>query len=64
MKGTNLNIPVKGEIRGTAEVRDKHGNLKGTFTFAGPATEEQFKELQKATGLGDAHGSDTDRRRA
>ncbi len=37
---TSLDIPIKGEIRGVAEVRDKDGNLKGSFTFGGEASIE------------------------
>lgn len=29
---------VKGEIRGTAVIRDKDGNVKGEFSFGGPTT--------------------------
>lgn len=34
-----------GFITGTAVVRDKDGNVKGTFTFGGPATPAQAVEL-------------------
>ncbi len=43
-----LKAPVYGEIKGTAVVRDKDGNIKGTFEFGGPATEELFNEMKEA----------------
>lgn len=36
----------QGEIRGTAVVRDKDGNVKGQFEFGGSATEEQYLQLK------------------
>lgn len=39
------NAPM-GEIRGRAVVRDQFGNVKSTFEFGGPATEEQFHQLK------------------
>lgn len=53
-----LAAAIKGRIEGVAEVRDKHGNLKGSFTFGGDATKEVFDEIKQST-LGDSHGSDT-----
>jgi hypothetical protein len=62
MERNTMDAPIKGRIAGTAEVRDKDGNLKGTFTFGGDATEEQFNELQQAHNLtpGDDNGSNSD----
>jgi hypothetical protein len=37
-----------GEIHGTAVVRDKDGRVKGSFTFGGPATPEDVKNLREA----------------
>lgn len=61
-----LAASIKGRVEGVAEVRDKHGNLKGTFTFGGDATKEQMDAMKDAnpdakisTNLGDSHGSDT-----
>lgn len=59
MSENNVGAPL-GFIQGTAEVRDKHGNLKGSFTFGGPATVEQAAELQKLKLSGDDNGSNTD----
>jgi len=51
---------IKGRIDGTAVVRDKDGNIKGSFTFGGEATKEQFDQLKSMTKPGDDNGSNTD----
>lgn len=40
MEGNKLDIPIRGELRGEAIVRDKHGNYKGSFTFGGDTTSD------------------------
>lgn len=40
MEDNKLDIPIRGELRGTAEVRDKDGNLKCSFTFGGETTSD------------------------
>jgi len=45
-----LVVPVKGEVRGIAVIRDKDGNYKGTFEFGGPITQGEFDELKDAAG--------------
>jgi hypothetical protein len=64
--GTHSVGVAKGEVHGVAEIRDKDGNLKGTFTFGGPTdlTREQLEQelgLQiPVTPAGESNGGDTD----
>ena len=65
---------IKGEIRGTAVVRDKDGNIKGHITFGGDATLEQFaavkgiplEEAAKQINVSqeNPHGRDSDHSRS
>jgi hypothetical protein len=60
---------ARGELRGTAVVRDKDGKVKQTFTFGGPATAEQAAQISKATGVplkisGEKDVGDSDHNRA
>lgn len=52
-----------GILRGTAVIRDKHGNIKGHVQFEGE-TELSKEELEaqglKFTDNGDSNGRDTD----
>ena len=49
-------------IAGVAEIRDKDGNLKGTFTFGGPISSvekaEELYEQMKGDGNG-CHSNDS-----
>lgn len=56
-----------GHLAGRAEVRDKNGNLKSSFTFGGPATVAEAEAVAEANPsiemklkLGDDNGSNTD----
>lgn len=40
---TNEAFSPRGFVTGTAVVRDKDGNVKGSFTFGGDATLEQVQ---------------------
>jgi hypothetical protein len=42
----NTSAPL-GEIRGTGVIKDKFGNVKGTFEFGGPASEDQFNQVKQ-----------------
>jgi hypothetical protein len=40
-----LQAPAPGILAGTGVIRDPQGNIKGTFSFGGPATPEQVKAV-------------------
>lgn len=46
----NIGMP-QGELRGTAVIRDKEGNIKGTFEFGGPASAEEAQKVSDAVGI-------------
>lgn len=45
----SIGFPIKGELRGTANVYDKHGNLKGSFTFGGETTSDVVAQVSGKT---------------
>jgi hypothetical protein len=47
--GHQMGAPL-GEIRGTAVIRDEHGNVKGEFTFGG-STHLTAEEVKEQLGL-------------
>jgi hypothetical protein len=47
-------------ISGVAEIRDKDGNLKGTFTFGGPVETVEKAEAIYNELKGDGDGRHTD----
>lgn len=47
-------------VSGVAEVRDKDGNLKGTFTFGGPIDSAEKAEQMFEQMKGDGNGCHSD----
>ena len=41
---SNQATSPRGFVTGTAVIRDKNGNVKGTFSFGGEATQEQVEK--------------------
>ncbi len=58
-KVINVGIPAP-TISGTAEIRDKDGNLKGTFPFGGPIESAEKAEQMFEQMKGDANGGHSD----
>ena len=44
---TELEIPLKVQVHGEAVIRDKDGNIKGTFSFGDLITAEQAEQLKQ-----------------
>jgi hypothetical protein len=57
-------VSKPGFVQGRAVVRDKDGNVKGEFTFEGPATPEQVEQLKQEVSSDGSHSDDSSTQRS
>lgn len=48
-----------GKLEGTGEIRDKDGNLKGTFTLSSECSPEQARQLGLINSVENDNGDNT-----